>query len=186
MEHYGDGKIGFLFQEACLFPHLTLRENLELAFRAQRRPVDREKVTTQLASMGLAHAAGLFPYQASVGMKARTAIARILCVPPELLLMDEPLASLDPVRRTDLNKLIRRVCKSIGATCVWTTHNVAEALLFSDLIVALTPSNEIELFTTTHLPPITDEGDLPAAARELRDAIIHSTWRQSAADMEVT
>jgi ABC-type nitrate/sulfonate/bicarbonate transport system ATPase subunit len=178
-QHYGKGRIGFLFQEACLFPHLTLRQNIELAFRAHRQPIQSEQVSTQLSTAGLTSAADLFPFQASVGMKARTAIARTLSFPPGLLLMDEPFTALDPVRRTELNRLVRQTCSRIGTTRVWTTHNVAEALVFADIIVALGPARTIGLFSTKHLPEITDDGNLPGAAREMRDAIIASTWQSS-------
>lgn len=177
--HYGLGKIGFLFQEACLFPHLTLRQNVELSFHAHRQPVQPEQVSSQLETTGLKDAADLFPFQASVGMKARAAIARTLCFPPGLLLMDEPFAALDPVRRTELNRLIRQTSKATGTTSVWTTHNVAEALVYADVIVTLTPRQTIDVFRTETLPPITDEGALPQEARDMRDTIIHSTWNSA-------
>ena len=93
--------------------------------------------------------------------------------------MDEPFTALDPVRRTELNRLVHETCGRIGTTCVWTTHNVAEALVFADIIVALGPARTLGLFSTKDLPEITDEGNLPRPARDMRDAIIRSTWQSS-------
>lgn len=173
---YGSAKLAFLFQEAYLWQHLTVRQNLELVFRVHRRPIDEEHLISQLNTVGLRDAADLYPFQLSVGMKARSAIARALCIPPHVLLMDEPFAGLDPVRRSELNKTIRNTCRSLGATSIWVTHDVVEAIMFADYVIAMAPSKVVELFDTRSLPEVEDAGNLPAAVRSLRDQIIGVTW----------
>jgi ABC-type nitrate/sulfonate/bicarbonate transport system ATPase subunit len=92
--------------------------------------------------------------------------------------MDEPFAALDPIRRTELNKVVRGTCRALNATSIWVTHDVVEALLFADFIVAMTPAKEVEIFDTLDLPAIADSGALPATALSLRDRIIGATWGQ--------
>jgi NitT/TauT family transport system ATP-binding protein len=174
-ELYGSAKLAFLFQEAYLWQHLTVRQNLELIYQVHRRPVDETHLISQLKTVGLQDATDLYPFQLSVGMKARAAIARALCLPPQVLLMDEPFAGLDPVRRTELNKTIQTTCHRLGATSLWVTHDVVEALMFGDLVMAMAPSKVIELFDTRSLPHVTDAGILPEPVRSLRDRIISVT-----------
>lgn len=174
--HHGTSAISFLFQEACLFPHLTVRQNLELSFHAQGKDPDLTLIQRKLQEVGLHDATSLLPHQLSIGMKARAAIARSLCVPPALLLMDEPFAALDTIRRNDLNRMVHASSKSVGASQIWTTHNVTEALMFADEIMVLRPNFPIALYFTNDLPPIDDEGALSKEARTMRDAIICDTW----------
>ncbi len=80
---YGSAKLAFLFQEAYLWQHLTVRQNLQLVYNVHNLQVNIEHVNRQLETVGLSAAADLFPFQLSVGMKARAAIARALCLPPK-------------------------------------------------------------------------------------------------------
>lgn len=180
--HYGTAKLGFLFQEAELWEHLIVRKHLELVYTIHRRPPDSRQINAQLESVGLREAQDLYPYQLSVGMKTRVAIARALCLHPQLLLMDEPFAALDQVMRTKLNKVVRESCRKLNATSIWVTHDVVEALMFADFVVAMTPTNKVEIFETGDLPAIADSGALPQPVLGLRDRIINTTWGQSTAE----
>lgn len=173
---FGSAKLAYLFQRAHLWQHLTVRNNLRLIYELHGRAVDETHIDLQLEAVDLSDAQQLHPFQLSAGMKARAAIARVLCLPPQVLLMDEPFAQLDPIRRLDLNRLIHRTCQQIGATTVWVTHDVSEALMFADRIVAVTAPRNIAIFDTTELPHIEDAGDLPGAVRDLRDRIIAACW----------
>lgn len=177
---YGTAKLTLLFQQAYLWQHLTVRENLELLYRVYRRRVDRVHISRQLQAVDLEEAAALYPYQLSAGMKARATIARALCIPPEVLLMDEPLAALDPVRRVDLNRVLRNTCRVIGATAVWITHDVVEALTFADRIIVVASASSVMSFDTRSLPAVSDSGNLPERTRELRDRIIAACWSDEA------
>lgn len=175
-ELYGTAKLALLFQQACLWQHLTVRENLELLYRLHRRRIDRAHIGKQLKAVDLEEAASLYPYQLSTGMKARATIARALCIPPEVLLMDEPLAALDPVRRVDLSRVLRNTCQFIGATAIWITHDVVEALTLADRIIVVASASNVMSFDTRSLPVVSDSGNLPERTRELRDRIIDACW----------
>lgn len=135
------GKIGILFQDPTLFPWLTVWENI--AFGLRMRGVNAKKIRTQVTHMirlvklhGFEHA---YPHQLSGGMKQRTAIARTLVLSPDILLMDEPFASLDALTRETLYGDLQRICKITGATVLFVTHNVREAACLGDRILVMSP-----------------------------------------------
>jgi len=132
-------KVGMVFQFHCLFEHLTALDNICLA------PVHAHGVSTAdaasrarelLASFGVADRADALPRQLSGGEAQRVAIARALAVDPPLLLMDEPTASLDPIRRTELGTLLHALLKQ-GRTLVAATHDEDFARDFSTRIVRM-------------------------------------------------
>ncbi|MFQ3788040.1 ABC transporter ATP-binding protein [Halomonas sp. A29] len=115
-------RIGYLFQEHRLLPWRTLRDNLRLV------GVSRDKVVPLLAQVGLGNVADLYPDQLSLGMARRAALARCLAIRPELLLLDEPFASLDSHRAVELQALIRELLQHtprMAMICV--THEVRDA-----------------------------------------------------------
>lgn len=169
---YGSTKLAFLYQEANLWLHLTVRQNLELVYKINDIAINHEHISAQIRTVGLQNAENLWPHQLSAGMKARAAIARALCLPPKVLLMDEPFAALDPARRSDLNTEIRKRCRSLHATSVWVTHDVVESLVFSDMVIALPRSGSVRTFDTRALPHVEDTGALPAPVRNIRDEIL--------------
>jgi ABC-type polar amino acid transport system ATPase subunit len=118
-------KVGMVFQFHCLFEHLTAIQNVCLApvhvhhasaVDAQRRAMEL------LTAFGVNHRADALPRQLSGGEAQRVAIARALAVDPPVLLMDEPTASLDPIRRTELGTLLRRLLEQ-QRTLVVATHD---------------------------------------------------------------
>lgn len=170
--YHGTGRLGFLFQEACLCPHLTIRENLELVYWANRLPADVAQIERQLGAVGMVNEGGKYPHECSVGMRARAAIARSLCLPPGLLLMDEPFAALDPIRRLELNRNVAKSRREQGITLVWVSHDVVEALMFADFILGLNSRGGNRWYDRRNVESIEDAGALPASARNLRDEII--------------
>jgi ABC-type polar amino acid transport system ATPase subunit len=132
-------KVGMVFQFHCLFEHLTAIQNICLA------PVHAHGVGTAdaeararelLQSFGVSHRADALPRQLSGGEAQRVAIARALAVDPPLLLMDEPTASLDPIRRTELGLLLKALLAQ-GRTLVIATHDEDFARDFSTRIVRM-------------------------------------------------
>jgi NitT/TauT family transport system ATP-binding protein len=93
-----------------------------------------------LAAVGLAGSRHKYPWQMSGGMQQRTAIARALAYQPEILLMDEPFASVDAQTRADLEDLVLAVRRRFGVTIVVVTHDIDESVYLSDRVVVLTPS----------------------------------------------
>lgn len=148
-------RIGYLFQEHRLLPWRTLRGNLRLV------GVSRDKVVPLLARVGLGNVADLFPDQLSLGMARRAALARCLAIRPELLLLDEPFASLDPHRAVELQALIRELLQhfpDMAMICV--THEVRDAVALANRIWYLAGR-------PAHLRHDEILGDTPAAVAAL-------------------
>jgi NitT/TauT family transport system ATP-binding protein len=139
-----DGNLALVFQEysRSLFPWMTVRQNV--AFPLRRKKMDkrerRELVERSLASVGLEHTLNRYPWQLSGGMQQRVAIARALAFKPQILLMDEPFASVDAQTRADLEDLVLEVRRNYEVTIVFVTHDIDESVYLSDRIVVLGPS----------------------------------------------
>src|SRR3984885_14194843 len=136
--------IGVVFQDygRSLYPWLTVARNVDLPLRVRRvRRAERaQRVAEVLGSVGLADAGGGHPRQLSGGMQQRVAIARSLAYRPDLLLMDEPFASVDAQTRFELEDLILQVRDEFGVTVVFVTHDIDEAIYLADRIVVLSTS----------------------------------------------
>ena len=134
--------IGFVFQEAALLPWRTVRENL--MFVLGRSAISRQKkeelVESKLALTGLADFGNYYPEALSGGMQQRVGLARALVGAPGVLFMDEPLSALDAFTRRRLQQEIAGILESSGATTVLVTHDVDEALFFSDKVVVMSTS----------------------------------------------
>jgi ABC-type polar amino acid transport system ATPase subunit len=132
-------KVGMVFQFHCLFEHLTAMENICLApvHAHGVKPTDAgTRAETLLASFGVQHRAHALPRELSGGEAQRVAIARALAVDPPVLLMDEPTASLDPIRRTELGELLRGLLTQ-GRTLIVATHDEDFARDFATRIVRM-------------------------------------------------
>lgn len=151
------GDIGYVFQEPRLFPWLDVEGNVGFA---ARDGAERGRIATVLALTGLSDAARLLPKQLSGGMAQRAALARTLVRNPSILLLDEPLAALDALRRMDLQTALASIVATLNATALLVTHDVDEALYLADRVVVLggSPSR------------IVSELSVPAGARRRREA----------------
>jgi NitT/TauT family transport system ATP-binding protein len=136
--------IGVVFQDygRSLFPWLTVAHNVDLPLRVRgmNRGQRAARVAEVLGSVGLADAGRQYPWQLSGGMQQRVAIARALAYRPDLLLMDEPFASVDAQTRFELEDLILRVREEFGVTVVFVTHDIDEAIYLGDRVVVLSRS----------------------------------------------
>ncbi len=119
------GEIGYVFQEPRLFGWLDVERNV--AFAA-RNAAEKARVPEMLALVGLTSARAKLPKHLSGGMAQRAALARALVRKPEVLLFDEPLAALDALTRMELRTSLREILTQAGATAVWVTHDVDDAL----------------------------------------------------------
>ena len=132
-------EVGMVFQFHCLFEHISAIENVCLApVHAHGISIEeaRRRARELLAAFGVDHRAGAFPRELSGGEAQRVAIARALAVNPPLLLMDEPTASLDPARRTELGQLLRNLGTQ-GRTLMIATHDEDFAREFATRIVRI-------------------------------------------------
>lgn len=115
-------RVGYLFQEHRLLPWRTLRQNLAIVGASE------DEIHRLLVSVGLVGYSEHLPDQLSLGMARRAALARCLAVKPDLLLLDEPFASLDPVRAKELKDLILELLKQFPAMAmICVTHDVGDA-----------------------------------------------------------
>jgi NitT/TauT family transport system ATP-binding protein len=133
-----------IFQEDTLFPWLTVRENI--AFGLRRRTRDRHyikgEVNRFLSLVRLHEFQHYLPREISGGMKQRVAIARVLILEPQVLLMDEPFASLDFHTRRDMQNLLLSIWKQLGQTIIFVTHDVDEAITLADTIIVIDKNSE--------------------------------------------
>ena len=164
-------KIGFVFQDHALFPHMTARKNIAFALP---RGADEETVTEVLELVGLAGLAERYPSQLSGGQQQRLALARALTVRPLLLLLDEPLSSLDPRLRKDMQDLLLDIRqRGLVQYAVLVTHDDAEAGRLVDRmirmdrgsVIADEPSQPAPGFHTLALPAA---GTAPNQAQSYR------------------
>ncbi|MFF3028770.1 ABC transporter ATP-binding protein [Microbacterium sp. NPDC057944] len=134
-------EMALVFQEytRSLMPWLTVEKNVRLPLKHLRLPVAEreERVSAALAAVGLAGAESKYPWQLSGGMQQRVAIARAIAYRPEVLVMDEPFASVDAQTRFELEDLCLRIREQFGMTIVVVTHDIDEAVYLSDRVVVL-------------------------------------------------
>jgi len=134
------GAPSFMFQEAALFPWLSVEQNVELPLRFAKVPAAtrRERARELLDLVRLTPFAARQPHELSGGMRQRAALARALARDAEVLLMDEPFGALDAMTRDILHDELERIWQATDKTILFVTHNVREAARLGDRIVLLT------------------------------------------------
>lgn len=133
-------RMAFVFQDSNLLPWRSVQKNVELNLEAMKEltPTQRsERALEALRLVGLEDVANRAPYQLSGGMQQRVGVARALARQPAVFLMDEPFGHLDNFTRERLQQEISRLIERIGATVVFVTHDIDEAILLSDKIVLM-------------------------------------------------
>jgi sulfonate transport system ATP-binding protein len=133
---------GIVFQDHRLLPWMTLRQNIELGLINSKRSASEkaETIAYHIDLVGLKGSEKVYPGQLSGGMAQRAAIARALVNQPEVLLLDEPLGSLDALTRLRLQDELQQIWRVEGTTMVMVTHDVDEAVFLSDEILVLSPN----------------------------------------------
>ncbi|MFQ5847998.1 MAG: ABC transporter ATP-binding protein [Candidatus Methylomirabilales bacterium] len=131
--------VNTVFQQYALFPHLTVFENVAFGLRMQRlpQPEIRRRAEDALTMVEMGAAAARQPHQLSGGEQQRVALARALVNRPELLLLDEPLGSLDVKLRQQMQAELKSLQHQIGITFLYVTHDQQEALALSDRVAVM-------------------------------------------------
>jgi sulfonate transport system ATP-binding protein len=152
-------KLGFMFQDPRLLPWLTVEQNLALAFPPAKSKAEKTAVRNEimriLSLTGLSDRAVSLPHELSGGMAQRVSLARCLCRNPAILLLDEPLSSLDAFNRIHLRNELEKLRQQLGLTVILVTHDIEEAVFFGDRIFLL---NEGKL-----------DGEIPVSLKRPRD-----------------
>jgi osmoprotectant transport system ATP-binding protein len=133
--------IGYAIQEAGLFPHYTVAENVALIPKLEKweasRIASRVREVLQLVGLPFDQFSNRYPDQLSGGQRQRVGLARALAADPPVLLMDEPFGALDPITRAELQQEFRELKQKLSKTVVFVTHDVAEALMLGDRVALM-------------------------------------------------
>ncbi len=131
--------IGMVFQNYAIFPHLTVRKNVEFGLKYKKLP--KKEITAKADSfmklMQIDEYADRLPERLSGGQQQRVALARALCIEPDVLLMDEPLSNLDAKLRVEMRTVIKNIQHDVNITTVYVTHDQEEAMAISDRIAVM-------------------------------------------------
>ncbi len=162
-------RIGLVFQEARLFPHLRVAANLRYGLRraaGDARGIGFDEV---VALLDIAPLLGRRPHTLSGGERQRVAIGRALLSQPRLLLLDEPLSGLDAARKAEILPYLVRLKTHLGVPLVYVTHSMEELLHIADTLVLIEAGRVVE---AGPLAELSGRGDLPLARRDDAGAVL--------------
>ncbi|MDT0331120.1 ABC transporter ATP-binding protein [Nocardiopsis lambiniae] len=143
--------IGYVIQQAGLFPHRTVLDNIATVplLLGVRKRTARARAAELMELVGLEPSMGRrWPHQLSGGQQQRVGVARALAADPPILLMDEPFSAVDPVVRTGLQDELLRLQRELRKTIVFVTHDIDEAVRLGDRIAVFRPGGELAQYDT--------------------------------------
>ncbi|MDB5710188.1 MAG: transporter ATP-binding protein [Sphingomonas bacterium] len=145
-------RIGYVFQNVGLFPHMNVAENIAIGLRLAGVKDRAARVTELLDLVDLPRdVASRMPDALSGGQRQRVGVARALATAPGLMLMDEPFGALDPVTRDQLGTAIRALHDRLGLTTLMVTHDMAEALILADRVLVMSAGHIVADATSAEL-----------------------------------
>ena len=164
--------LGYVFQEASLFPHLSVQKNIDYGLK--RTPVERRKVSRDRAVelLGIAHLMDRMPATLSGGERQRVAIARALATSPEVLLMDEPLAALDAQRKAEVLPYLEQLQRHLQIPVIYVSHSLDEVARLAQHMVLLNAGRVVAQGAVTDL---LSSLDLPLAHGDIASSVVHAT-----------
>jgi molybdate transport system ATP-binding protein len=161
-------RVGYVFQEGRLFPHLTVRQNLLYGHWFAPRAGRYVRLQDVIGLLGIGHLLARSPSLLSGGEKQRVAIGRALLTSPRLLLMDEPLASLDETRKAEILPYIERLRDETGIPIVYVSHSIPEVVRLAHTVVVMSEGRVVaagptaEVMSRVDLYPLTGRGEAGA------------------------
>lgn len=148
-----DRQIGFVYQDYWLFPHMTVRENID--FPLKMRNVDRKQRSiayqTMVKILQIEELENRYPKNLSGGEKQRVALARALLVHPKVLLLDEPLSALDYSTKFEMKKVLKNIHQQFKPIIIHVTHDLDEALYFSNTVGIIKNNTIQHVFSTEEI-----------------------------------
>ncbi|SFO38024.1 spermidine/putrescine transport system ATP-binding protein [Roseovarius lutimaris] len=141
--------IGMVFQNYALFPHRTVWQNVEFGLRMRKLPKDErnERIQEALDMVELGGLGDRYPRQLSGGQRQRVALARVIAIRPDILLLDEPLANLDRRLRDIMQVELKVLQHKLGITSIYVTHDQDEALTMADRIAVIDKGRLLQIGT---------------------------------------
>ena len=171
-------RIGFVIQSAGLFPHRTVAENVEvtpaLLGWSETRRTDKCEALLSMVNLPAEDYAGRYPAELSGGQRQRVGLARALAGEPDIVLMDEPFAALDPLTKDGLIADIIRLRRELGFASVLVTHNFSEALTLADRIAVMDAGQIVQIGEASELiahPASQAVEDLLTAPRHMAETV---------------
>lgn len=159
-------RTGYVFQDARLFPHMSVEKNLRYGERRSRAAAKAIGFEAVVELLGIKHLLARKPHTLSGGERQRVAIGRALLAQPRLLLMDEPLASLDEARKNEILPYLERLRDEMRLPILYVSHSIDEVLRLSDRVVALRDGRQIaagpvaEVMSLPEILPVVGRFDL--------------------------
>jgi molybdate transport system ATP-binding protein len=170
--------LGYVFQEANLFSHLTVRDNLHYGLKRIKQNSGTVKLEQAIELLGIGHLMERMPEHLSGGERQRVAIARALALNPEILLMDEPLASLDFKRKQEILPFLSRLHQQLDIPVLYVTHSQQEVAQLADHLVIM---DEGQTLASGPLSETLSRLDVPLA----QDREAATVWQVTVAEHEV-
>jgi iron(III) transport system ATP-binding protein len=175
-----DRRVGLVFQDYALFPHLNVGDNVAFALHRQPRSQRQPRIDELLELVGLAGLGRRYPHQLSGGQQQRVALARALAADPAVVLLDEPFSNLDTALRSSTREEVRTILKRAGTTALLVTHDQEEALSLADTVAVMFAGGLVQVASppTVYLRPIsravaTFVGAASFVPGEARGDIVH-------------
>ncbi len=165
-------RIGYVFQDGRLFPHMSVARNLSYGRRMNRLPRDPEEEARILAMLGIAPLLDRVPATLSGGEKQRVAIGRALFAAPRLLLLDEPLAALDAARKAEILPFLERLRDETGLPILLVSHSLAEVARLATTMVLLRDGKVVRSGPTAEL--LADPDAVPSLGPREAGALVEA------------
>lgn len=173
--------IAYVFQDYALFPHMTVEKNIlyGLKLHSDEKELMSYKLEQKLRLLGLVGLEKRYPHELSGGQQQRVALARSLVLEPEILLMDEPLSSLDAKLRSQLREELKELQQNVGITTIYVTHDQEEAMGLSDNIAVIEHGKLLQQGTGPELyyrPRTKQVADFTGSANYFGNVMVRNEW----------